>query len=295
MMLRSCIAVCLVFLITELASPQSDREVTSSIPGSFEEVVPDKDGNLLPVRLHPDKFGQPPAGVAVTGQAEQVGSTRYYLNECLRMCPSLCTGFIQLRNRADFDWRIEGKQRELLLKVIDDSIRRREEYLVQADKIEPAQLGLRPEFLVRVFESDREADEKLSKVFDELVSPQEASYYFAKMQFLEIGLLSSKYFAEYRQLNSAVLRKRQVLLHDLYKANLELLSTGKNADTGRIPKIIRSIYSDVSSDEYLELKTLLGQAKLGETIGSFVKGLPAAEATMVTDFIPSVRSAMQSK
>jgi len=99
---------------------------------------------------------------------------------------------------------------------------------------------------------------------------QELPYYFTAMGArFERSLLTSRYFSEIAGVTKVDFKKRLNSAREFSKLHVQMKSEGK-LDLKPAENLLGAIYRDLSVDEFLALKTHMGQAKPNGTLTDYM-------------------------
>lgn len=200
-------------------------------------------------------------------QVSVAASARGILERAYERVPGIINGIRRLQLTPGFDWRVESPQIDILTNVLREALVSREQLLREAEGMNVDELVKNKRFLNRVLKTEIESDRRVSAVLAELLNPSEQIHCFSSLgpQY-ELGLLTSSLFAENAGVSPTHQKKRAN-----YAALFFMAHVNVEPDRKEIGELVGAIYSELSIEQFLDLKVLLGRARQSENIDEFLK------------------------
>lgn len=224
-----------------------------------EPLVANERGELVPASVSGARpLG--PSSIQNPVKLETVGSSRSLLKSLFDECPGLVNCFMHLERLDGFRWRMAPEHQTAVLNVVHDAIARRQGLLAQAENIQPKNLLGSVRLIEKAFDSEAMADERLSELLIEIVTPEESPHYFAVERRFERGLLTSRYFSELAGVSKDDSQRRLNAAREFAKWHVRATFEGKR-DLKHAEHLLRAIYQDLTVGQFLQLKVQMGQAR----------------------------------
>lgn len=200
-------------------------------------------------------------------QVSIAASSRGILEKAYDRVPGIVNGIRRLQFTPGFDWDIESARLEILTNTLREALISREQLLRKAEEMHVDDLVKNKRFLNQILKTEIESDRRLSAVLAELFNPSQQNRCFSSMgKQYEMGLLTSALYAENAKVSKSHQQERTNYAAAFFMAHVSV-----EPDLEEIRKLVGAIYRDLSIEQFLDLKVLMGQARQSESIDEYLK------------------------